>query len=126
MTQKAIKGHDMADFLADHPVSGASKLYGDLPDEIVEINLINASSEEQVWQLFFDGTLEQILREYYSSCGVILISPHNYVIPCAFSLTKPCSNDVLEYNALFIGMQLADKIGVKNLEAYSNSKLIVN
>jgi len=32
----------------------------------------------------------------------------------------------MEYNALLIGMQLADEIGVKNLEAYSDSKLIVN
>jgi len=45
----------VADFLADHPVSGNSRLYDDLPDEIAEVNIINASSEEQVWQLFFDG-----------------------------------------------------------------------
>ena len=45
----------MADFLADHPISGTLKLYDDLPDEIAEVNLINTSSEEQVWQLFFDG-----------------------------------------------------------------------
>ena len=31
-----------------------------------------------------------------------------------------------EYNALLIGMQLADEVGVKNLEAYSDSKLIVS
>jgi len=31
------------------------KIYDDLPDEIAEVNLINASSEEQVCQLFFDG-----------------------------------------------------------------------
>ena len=48
MPQKAIKGQAMVDFLADHPISGMSKLYDDLPDEITEVNLINASSEEQV------------------------------------------------------------------------------
>ena len=36
----------MAD-LANHPVSGTSKLYDDLRDEIAEVNVINASSEEQ-------------------------------------------------------------------------------
>jgi len=25
-------------------------------DEIAEVNLINTSTEERVWQLFFDGT----------------------------------------------------------------------
>ena len=52
--------------------------------------------------------------------------PQNYVIPRAVSLTEPCSNNVAEYNALLIGMQFADEIGVKNLEAYGDSKLIVN
>jgi len=48
------------------------------------------------------------------------------VIPRAISLTEPCSNNVAEYNALLIGMQFADEIGVKNLEAYGDSKLIVS
>ena len=43
----------------------------------------------------------------------VLISPHNFVIPCAFLLTKPCSNNISEYNALLIGMQLAEEIESK-------------
>jgi len=58
--------------------------------------------------------------------GVVLASPQNYVIPRAFSLTEPCSSNVAEYNALLIRLQLAKVIGVKNLEAYGDSKLIVN
>ena len=57
---------------------------------------------------------------------VVLVTPQNYVILHAFSLTEACSNNVVEYNALLIGMQIADKIGVKNLEAYGDSKLIIN
>jgi len=44
----------------------------------------------------------------------------------AFSFTESCSNNVVEYNALLIGMQLAKEIDVKHLEAYDDSKLIVN
>ncbi|MFW5439032.1 reverse transcriptase-like protein, partial [Paenibacillus apiarius] len=44
----------------------------------------------------------------------------------AFSLTKACSNNVAEYNALLIGLQLAEEIGIQQLEAYGDSKLIVN
>jgi len=58
--------------------------------------------------------------------GVVLVSPQNYIIPRAFSLTESCSNNVAEYNALLIGMQIADENGIKNLKAYKNSKLIVN
>jgi len=54
MSQKAIKGQAVVDFLADHRVPETSKLYDDLPDEITEVNLINTSSKEQVRQLFFD------------------------------------------------------------------------
>jgi len=32
----------------------------------------------------------------------------------------------MEYNALLIGMQLEEKIGIKHLKAYGNPKLIIN
>jgi ribonuclease HI len=57
---------------------------------------------------------------------VVLVSPQNYVMPRVFSLTKPCTNNATEYNALLIGMQLAEEIGVKHFEAYRDSKLIIN
>ena len=46
MPQKAIKGQAVTDFLANHPISGNSKLYDDLPDEIAEVDVINVSLEE--------------------------------------------------------------------------------
>jgi len=61
-------------------------------------------------------------RNIIAGVGVVLISLHNYVIPRVFSLTEPCSNNVSDYNTLLIGMQLAEEIGVKNLEAYGDSK----
>ena len=103
MPQKAIKGQAIADFLADHPVPGTSKLYDDLSDEIAEVNLISASSEEQVWQLFFNGASRTSPEgNIIAGVEVVLIFPHNYVISSAFSLTKSCFNNVLEYNALLI------------------------
>jgi len=48
MPQKAVKGQVVADFLADHLVLKKSKLYNDLPDEIAEVDTINAFSEERV------------------------------------------------------------------------------
>ena len=56
----------------------------------------------------------------------MLLSPQNYVIPRAFSLTEPCSNNVAEYNALLIEMQLTEEIRVRHLEASMtlNSSLI--
>lgn len=56
---------------------------------------------------------------------VVLVTPWNYIISYTYSLTKPCSN-VAEYNVLLIGLQLAKEMGVKYLEAYGDSKVIVN
>ena len=52
VSQKAVKGQALADFLAAHPVPESSKLYEDIPDEIFESNV---TSEDEVWQMFFDG-----------------------------------------------------------------------
>jgi len=76
------------------------------------------SFEEQVWQLFFDSALRMgPTGNIVSRVGVVLLSPQNCMIPHAFSLTNPCSNNVMEYNTLLIMMQLAEEIGVKNLES---------
>jgi len=80
-----------------------------------------------VWQLFFDGASRTNPEgNIIAGVGVVLISPYNYVIPRAFSLIELCSNNVSEYNALLIWIQLAEEIGVKNLKAYDDSKLIIN
>ena len=39
---------------------------------------------------------------------------------------EPYSNNVAEYNTLLVGLQLTQQIGVQYLEAYGDSKLIIN
>jgi len=92
-----------ADFLAKHPDSRTTKLYEDLPDEIAKVCMTQTSFEEQVWQLFFDGESRTGPRgNIIAGVGVVLVSPQNYVIPYAFSLTEMCSNNVVEYNNILI------------------------
>jgi len=84
-------------------------------------------SEDEVWQMFFDGALRTDPKgRIIAGVGVVFISPQNHVLPWAFSLTEPCSNNVAEYNALIIGLQLDYEMGVRYLEAYGDSKPIVN
>jgi len=100
--QKAIKGQTLADLLAAPPVSEMSKLYEDISDEVIEANMI---SNDEVWQMFFDGASRTGSNDsIVTGVGVVFISPHNHVLPRAFSLTEPCSNNVAEYNALLIGL----------------------
>ena len=87
--------------MADHPVPGTSKLYDDLQDEIAKVNLISASSEEQMWQLFFDGALRMNLEgNIIVGVMVVTISPHKYVIPRVFSPTK-CVPTMSQNTTLF-------------------------
>jgi len=50
--QKVFKGQALADFLAAHPVFESSKLHEDIPNKKFESNMI---SEDEVWQMFFNG-----------------------------------------------------------------------
>ena len=106
------------DFLAAHPVLETSKLH-DIPDEVIEANV---TSSDDVWQMFFDGASRTGPKgKIVVRVGVLFVSPNVHILPCAFSLTEPCSNNVTEYNTLLIGLQLAQQMGVKYLEAYGDS-----
>ena len=77
--------------------------------------------------MFFDGASRIGPKgKIIAGVGVVFISSQNHVLPRAFSLTESCSNNVAEYNALLIGLQLAHGMGVRYLEAYGDSKLIIN
>ena len=97
------------------------------PNEVAEACMTQTTFEEQVWQLFFNDASRTGPRgNIIVGVWVVLVSPQNYIIPHAISLTELCSNNVAKYNTLLIEMQIADVIGVKNLKAYGSLKLIVN
>src|SRR3954469_18868621 len=80
-----------------------------------------------VKQMYFDRASRTIPRgRPVARVGIVLISPQNHVIPRACSLTEPCTNNVAEYNAQLIGLQMAHQLGVRNLQAYGDSELIIN
>ena len=122
--QKTIKDQALADFLAAHLVSETLKLHEDIPDEVIEANM---TSRDDVWQMFFNGASRAgPTSKIIAGVGVVFVSPENHVLSRAFSLTESFSNNVAEYNALFISLQLAQQMGVQYLKAYDDSKLIIN
>ncbi|XP_020272459.1 uncharacterized protein LOC109847638 [Asparagus officinalis] len=125
MPQKAVKGQALTDLLADHPVPDSSRLYEDLPDEVVEAYVTQGVM--QVWKLFFDSESRASPDGgIIASVGVVLVSATSQVIPRGFSLFKPYTINVTEYNALLLGMQQAEELNIQYLEAYCDSQLIVN
>ncbi|XP_020245171.1 uncharacterized protein LOC109823297 [Asparagus officinalis] len=95
-----------------------------MPDETYEANVV---SKEQVWQQYFDGASRTSpTGRVIAGVGVVFISSQNHVLSRIVSLTESCSNNVAKYNALLVGLDIAKQLGVKHLEAYGNSQLIVN
>ncbi|KAA0056789.1 uncharacterized protein E5676_scaffold701G00340 [Cucumis melo var. makuwa] len=117
ISQKAIKGQQLADFLADHPIPSDWKLCEDLPDDEVFFTKVMEPST-----MYFDGTT----RRSSVGAGIVLISPEKYMLPYSFALAEMCSNNVAEYHALIIGLQMALEFGVSLIEIYGDSKLIIN
>ena len=118
--QKAVNVQAIADFLAAYPISETSKLYEEFPDDVAKAN--TTSSKSEVWQMYFDGASRSGPHgQIIAGVGVVFISPHGHVLPRAFSLTEQCSNNVAEYNALLVGIQIAKELEVQYLEAYGDS-----
>ena len=85
------------------------------------------TSEDDVLQMFFDGASRTgPTRKIIAGAGVVFVSLENHVLSRAFSLTEPYSNNIVEYNALLIGLQLAQQMGIRYLKTYGDSKLIIN
>jgi len=98
--------------------------FGSICESSVEANM---TSNDEVWQIFFDGASRMDPKgKIVTGVGVVFVSPRNHALPRAFSLKICCSNNVAEYNTLLISLHLARQMGIQYLEAYSDSKLIVN
>ena len=115
--QKAIKGQALADFLADHPVPNDWEISDDLPDE--EVMTVNVSPP---WEMYFDGSA----TKNGAGAGVVFITSDGDVVPYAFTLTQLCSNNMAEYQALILGLEMAIKNEVHTLRVFGDSKLVVS
>ncbi|XP_074300093.1 uncharacterized protein LOC141631304 [Silene latifolia] len=115
--QKAVKGQAIADFFANHPVPAEWEISYDLPgEEIFYVDVLHP------WQMYFDCAA----RQDGAGGGVVFVTPQNHLMPYAFTLTQLCTNNMEEYQALILGLQMAIKIGVRDMDIYGDSKLVVN
>nr|GEY52439.1 protein NYNRIN-like [Tanacetum cinerariifolium] len=105
----SIKGQILADFLNEMP-SNASQ------------GVSIAETQKELWTLFTDG----------SSCvdgsgvGLILTNPDGVEFTYALRFQFAASNNEAEYEALVAGLRIATQMGVKNIQANLDSKLVAN
>ena len=96
----------MAGFLANHSIPNDWKLFVEISN--IEIMLIELSP---ICKIFFNSAI----RIEKAKAKVVFISPKGYALPYAFRLTKCCLNNVVEYQALIIGLKMAQEIKVTRI-----------
>ncbi|GJR81076.1 reverse transcriptase domain-containing protein [Tanacetum coccineum] len=107
----AIKGQILADFIVERPEDESSDKLMTEPEVLPE-----------PWTLFTDG----------SSCvdgsgaGLILTNPEGTEFTYAMRFRFEATNNEAEYEALIAGLRIAEQMGVKNLQANVDSRLVAN
>ena len=75
--------------------------------------------------MYFDGAANH--SRY--GIGVLLISPHGDHIPrsvhLAFSDRYPATNNIVEYEACILGLVTALELGIRRMEIFSDSYLVI-
>ncbi|KAG8498572.1 hypothetical protein CXB51_004858 [Gossypium anomalum] len=118
VSQKAIKGSAVADFLASRALEDYEPLNFDFPNE--ELMCI-AMTEDSPWKLNFDGASNVV----GNGIGAVLISPNGDHYPFTCKLDFDCTNNMAEYEACIMGLQVAIERGIRILEVYRDSALVI-
>ena len=73
------------------------------------------------WKVYVDGAA----NHKGSRVGLILISPEKIIIEKSLRLRFSAMNNEAEYEALLIGVTMVQKIGGKEVEIFSDSRLVI-
>ncbi|GKD92213.1 reverse transcriptase domain-containing protein [Tanacetum coccineum] len=109
----SVKGQILVDFIAELPAKESDS------DEKVVTNGVPA---KEVWRLFTDKSS----NEGGPRAGLILTNPVEVKFTYALHFKFKASNNEAEYEALLAGLRIAEKIGVKHIKAFVDSKLVEN
>jgi ribonuclease HI len=104
--RKAIKSQVLADFLA----------------EWVDTQLPTAPIQPELWTMYFDGSL----MKTGAGAGLLFISLLGKHLRYVLRLHFPASNNVAEYEALVKGLRITIELGVRRLDARSDSQLVID
>ncbi|XP_050888618.1 uncharacterized protein LOC127093757 [Lathyrus oleraceus] len=129
VTQKAIKGSVLFDYLAHQPVEDYQPIRFDFHDEdILFIRECNVPSPEEGpeprsrWTLVFDGAS----NAQGHGIGAIITSPIRFHLPFTARLCFNYTNNMAEYEACIFNIEVTIDLRIKILEVYGDSTLVVS
>jgi len=75
----------------------------------------------KVWYMYFDGASSR----YGKGAGIVLKSPLGHIFKFAYRLEFEATNNVAEYEAILLGLELAKALRVKLLSIRGDSDLVI-
>ena len=103
-----MKGQVLEDFLAEFSPRNVGEM----------VYLV----ECHPWRVFVDGALNAM----GAGAGIVIITPEGIRLKHSFRLGFRTSNNEVEYEALLAGLNTVLGMGAQEMEAYSDSWLVVN
>ncbi|XP_030940151.1 uncharacterized protein LOC115965085 [Quercus lobata] len=123
VVRKAIKGQAIVDYLADQPLNDpdfSKSLF--LDEDVLVIELEPNNVEPWRWKLYF----YRATNSTGNGVGAVLVSPKGQQIPISIKLNFDCTNNVTEYEACIVGLQVTLEFGTYDLSFFGNSLLIIS
>ncbi|KAL2340346.1 hypothetical protein Fmac_008286 [Flemingia macrophylla] len=120
VTQKAIKGSALADYLAHGPTDEYQSLQDDFLDEHI-MTLQHERPSDDTWTMFFDGASNMLGH----GIGAVLISLEMKYIPITARLNFDCTNNMSQYEACTLGIQAALDNRITKLKVFGDSSLVI-
>jgi ribonuclease HI len=79
-------------------------------------------AEDDLWTMFFDGSC----TKESAGAGVLLISPSKKTSHFSFKLDFKVTNNIVEYEALLLGINAAKEMKIKRLHVFGDVYLIIH
>lgn len=119
--EQIVPKDDLIDLLKEENVSE-----GDFTDsfegKIILVDCKASSSRSSdVWIMDFDGSSASM----GSGARVVLVSPEGEFFPYSYKLQFPNTNNIAEYEALILGLNMAQIKGIQNLHVKGDVELVV-
>ena len=120
MPHTSMKGQILADLVAEFTEPEVDELAS---DRNVDGKLVGTVSQYYLptWEVYVDGAS----NKKGSGVELVLTSPEKVVIEKSLRLGFPATNNEAEYEALFEGLAMVQRMGGKSIKLFSDSRLVV-